>query len=395
MSRSAPASGTAAEAAEPAPSLSPTGDPWLLTPGPLTTSPSVKRAMLHDYGSRDLGFIAVNRRMRERLVAIVNGGAEHVCVPLQGSGTFVVEAMLGNFVPRDGKLLILINGAYGRRMAKICDYYGRSYEVQEAPEDVPVDPAALDRALAADATISHVAVVHCETTSGILNPLTAVAEVAGRHGRGLLIDAMSAFGGLPLDAREIRFDAVVASSNKCLEGSPGLGFCIARREALQATKGNSPSLSLDLYEQWTAMEGNGQWRFTPPTHCILALDRALDEFEAEGGVAGRGGRYRDNCRILVEGMRRLGFQTLLPDELQAPVIVTFHTPADPRFVFETFYERLRRKGFVIYPGKLTVAESFRIGCIGRLGAEQMHAALRAVESTLAEMSVETCAPAAD
>jgi 2-aminoethylphosphonate-pyruvate transaminase len=350
--------------------------------------------MLHDYGSRDLGFIEVNRRMRERLVAIVHGAAEHVCVPLQGSGTFAVEAMIGNFVPRDGKLLILINGAYGRRMVKICDYYGRAREVQETPEDVPVDPAALERALAADPEISHVAVVYCETTSGILNPLGAVAEVVARHGRGLLIDAMSAFGALPLDAREIRFDAVVASSNKCLEGSPGLGFCIARREALQAAKGNSPSLSLDLHDQWVAMEGNGQWRFTPPTHCILAFDRALDEFEAEGGVAGRGGRYRENCRILVEGMRRLGFQTLLPDALQAPIIVTFHTPADRNFVFETFYERLRRKGFVIYPGKLTVADSFRIGCIGRLGAEQMRAALRAVETTLTEMSVETCAPAA-
>lgn len=395
MSRSAPAPATAtADAAGPAPSLSPTGDPWLLTPGPLTTSPSVKEAMLHDYGSRDLDFIAVNRRMRERLLAIVHGGAEHVCVPLQGSGTFVVEAMLGNFVPRDGKLLILVNGAYGRRMAKICDYYGRAYAMQETPEDVPADPEALDRALAADAAITHVAVVHCETTSGLLNPLAAVAEVAARHGRGLLIDAMSAFGALPLDAREIRFDAVVASSNKCLEGSPGMGFCIGRRAALQAAKGNSPSLSLDLHDQWVAMEGNGQWRFTPPTHCILAFDRALDEFEAEGGVAGRGGRYRENCRILVEGMRRLGFQTLLPDELQAPIIVTFHTPADPRFVFETFYDRLRRRGFVIYPGKLTVAESFRIGCIGRLGAEQMRAALRAVEATLAEMSVKTCAPAA-
>ncbi len=201
------------------PTASPTGDPWLLTPGPLTTSPSVKAAMLHDYGSRDVQFIAVNRRMRERLVAIAGGDGTHACVPLQGSGTFVVEAMLGNFVPADGKLLILVNGAYGKRMARICDYYGREYSVQETPEDVPADPKALDRALGADAAISHVAVVHCETTSGILNPLEAVAEVTARHGRGLLIDAMSAFGAIPLDARALRFDAAVASSNKCLEGS--------------------------------------------------------------------------------------------------------------------------------------------------------------------------------
>ncbi len=391
---------TAPEAGIPAasPAASPTGDPWLLTPGPLTTSPSVKQAMLHDYGSRDRRFIEVNRHLRERLVAIAGGGAggeeTHVCVPLQGSGTFVVEAMLGTFVPRDGKLLILVNGAYGHRMARICRYYGRTIAIQETPEDVPVDPEALDRALQADPAISHVAVVHCETTSGILNPIEAVAEVTARHGRSLLIDAMSAFGAVPLDARALNADAVVASSNKCLEGSPGMGFCIARKEALEATDGNAPSLSLDLYDQWVAMEKNGQWRFTPPTHCILAFDQALTEFEAEGGVAGRGARYRDNCRILVEGMRALGFQTLLPDALQAPIIVTFHMPSDANFDFAAFYDGLRAQGYVIYPGKLTVAESFRIGCIGRLGAEQMRGALAAIEQALAGMKVKNCAPIA-
>lgn len=370
----------------------PTGDPWLLTPGPLTTSPTVKEAMLHDYGSRDTHFIAVNARMRERLTQVVDGAVDYVCVPLQGSGTFVVEAMLGNFVGADDKILILVNGAYGKRMARICEVHGRNFAVQEWGEDVPVDPDALDRALADDAQISHVAVVHCETTSGILNPIEAVGEVVQRHGRRLLIDAMSAFGAIPLSSRTVPFDAVVASSNKCLEGVPGLGFCIARKEALANTKGNSPSLSLDLYDQWQAMEGNGQWRFTPPTHCILAFDRALDEFDAEGGVAGRGRRYRENCDILVEGMRALGFRTLLPDHLQAPIIVTFHTPADPNFDFQDFYDRLRMRNFVIYPGKLTVADSFRIGCIGRLGANEIRAALTVIRETLAEMGVEHCAP---
>ena len=373
---------------------SPTGDPWLLTPGPLTTSPGVKQAMLHDYGSRDRRFIEINRRLRERLVTIAGGDGSHVCVPLQGSGTFVVEAMLGTFLPRDGKLLILVNGAYGQRIARICQYYGRAIAIQETPEDVPADPEALDRALQADGDISHVAVVHCETTSGILNPIEAVAEVTARHGRSLLIDAMSAFGALPLNINELRADAVVASSNKCLEGSPGMGFCIARKDAIEATQGNAPSLCLDLHDQWVAMEKNGQWRFTPPTHCILALDQALAEFEAEGGVAGRGARYRENCRILVEGMRALGFQTLLPDALQAPIIVTFHVPGDPNFDFKTFYDSLRVQGYVIYPGKLTVAESFRIGCIGRLGPAQMRGALAAVAQALASMKVKNCAPIA-
>ncbi len=375
-------------------SLSPSGDPWLLTPGPLTTSLEVKQAALHDYGSRDSHFIAVNRRMRETLVDITGGRGSHVCVPLQGSGTFVVEAMLGSFVPRDGKVLILINGAYGKRLAKICQVMGRDAVTQETPEDVPNDPEALERALAADPEITHVAAVHCETTSGILNPIEQIARVTARHGRGFLIDAMSAFGAVPLDAREVPFDAVVASSNKCLQATPGMGFCIARSEALAKAEGNSHSLSLDLHDQYVSMEKNGQWRFTPPVHTILTFDQALKEFAAEGGVEGRGGRYRQNCRMLVDGMRRLGFQTLLPDELQAPIIVTFHMPADPRFQFEAFYEGLRGRGYVIYPGKLTVAESFRIGCIGHLGASEMRGALGAVEDLLSEMGVENCAPAA-
>jgi len=375
-------------------SLSPTGDPWLLTPGPLTTSLEAKQAALHDYGSRDSYFIAVNRRVRDALVDIVSGRGSHVSVPLQGSGTFVVEAMLGSFVPRDGKVLILVNGAYGTRMAKICRVMSREVVTQETPEDVPNDPEALDRALAGDPGITHVAAVLCETTSGILNPIEEIARVTARHGRGFLIDAMSAFGAVPLDAREVPFDAVVASSNKCLEGTPGVGFCIARSEALAKTEGNSHSLSLDLHDQYVSMENNGQWRFTPPVQTILTFDRALQEFAAEGGVEGRGGRYRQNCRILVDGMRHLGFQTLLPDELQAPIIVTFHMPADPRFQFEAFYEGLRGRGYVIYPGKLTVAESFRIGCIGHLGANEIRGALGAVEDLLSEMGVETCAPAA-
>ena len=370
------------------PARSDSGDPFLLTPGPLTTSLSVKQAMLHDYGSRDAAFIDTNARVLERLVEIVNGQGTHVSVPLQGSGTFVVEAMIGNFVPADGKLLVLINGAYGKRIAKICDYYGRAYELQESPEDTPVDTAALDARLDADAAITHVVIVHCETTSGILNPLREIADVVARHQRRLLIDSMSAFGALPLDACEITFDAVVASSNKCLEGAPGMGFCVAREQALIETEGNSPSLVLDLYDQWRAMTANRQWRFTPPTHVLLAFDQALSEFFEEGGVAGRGGRYRANCERLVRGMRALGFSTLLPDELQAPIIVTFHMPANPEFDFDAFYDGLKDEGYVIYPGKLTVADSFRMGCIGRLGIEQIDGALAAVRRQLDRFGID-------
>lgn len=371
---------------------SPTGDPWLLTPGPLTTSPGVKAAMQHDYGSRDHHLIAVNARMREQLVEIAGGTGSHVCVPLQGSGTFVVEAMIGTFVPAEGKLLVLVNGAYGQRIAKICAYMGRSCETLETDENIPADPKALDEKLGSDASITHVAVIFCETTTGILNPVAEVAETVERHGRSLLIDAMSCFGALEVDAKKIRFDALVASSNKCLEATPGLGFCIARKEALEGTKGNSPSLSLDLFDQWKAMEGNGQWRFTPPVHTIMSFDQALKEFNDEGGVAGRGGRYKQNCDMLIAGMRKLGFVPLLPDDLQAPIIVTFLMPKDPKFDFQTFYDSLRDKGYVIYPGKLTVADTFRIGCIGRIGTEQISGALDAISETLDEMGIKDCRP---
>jgi 2-aminoethylphosphonate-pyruvate transaminase len=368
-------------------------EPLLLTPGPLTTSSSVKNAMLRDLGSRDDEFIAINRQMRERLLQLAEAEETHVCVPLQGSGTFAVEAMLNTFIARGAKALILINGAYGERMARICAMGGLAHSVIRWPEDRPVDPAALERELAADLSLTHVAVVHCETTSGILNPIDRIAAAVKRHGRGLLIDSMSAFGALPIDARSLAFDALVASSNKCLEGVPGMGFVIARREALMDCAGNSRSLSLDLHDQWNSMEKNGQWRFTPPVHVILAMSQALKEHASEGGVAGRGARYRNNCRILLEGMRKLGFESLLPDHLQAPIIVTFLMPADPRFVFANFYDRLRCKGYVIYPGKLTVADSFRAGCVGRIGPEEMTGAVKAVQEVMTQMGVKSGAPA--
>jgi 2-aminoethylphosphonate-pyruvate transaminase len=301
--------------------------------------------------------------------------------------------MIGTLVPPAGKLLVLVNGAYGRRMVRMCEYARRTCVVQETAEDHPVEPAVLDATLARDRDVTHVVVVHCETTSGMLNPVEEIATVTARHGRRLLIDAMSAYGAIPLDARRVPFDALVASANKCLEGVPGVGFAIIRREALEEARGQAPSLSLDLHDQWAAMEKNGQWRFTPPTHVIAALDRALEQHAAEGGVAGRGGRYRRNCARLVEGRRAMGFETLLPDRLQAPIIVTVRMPADPRFHFETFYERLARRGYVIYPGKLTVADSFRIGCIGALGEAEMRGVLQAIREVLAELGVASCAPA--
>ena len=357
-------------------------DPLLLTPGPLTTSATVKEAMLHDYGSRDDYFIELNRRVCQELLTLCDAQQTHLCIPLQGSGSFAVEAMIANQLPREGKLLNLVNGAYGHRITEICRYIDRKVSVIETAEDQPVDVVRLNQTLADDATITHVAVVYCETTSGILNPVEEVAEIVARHNRRLLIDAMSAFGALPLSAGNIPFDAIAASANKCLQSVPGLGFVIAKKDTFSRTKGNAHSLSLDLHAQWQYMNDTGQWRFTPPTHCLLALDQALRELEKEGGVSGRYKRYEENCRTLVTGMRDLGFQTLLPDELQAPIIVTFLMPDEESFNFQEFYDRLNALGYVIYPGKLTDIDSFRVGCIGHFGPDKMQAAVSAIKTVI-------------
>jgi 2-aminoethylphosphonate-pyruvate transaminase len=371
-----------------------TGDALLLTPGPLTTSKRVKEVMVHDWGSRDAAFLRINTEVLERLPEIVNGRGTHVTVPMQGSGTFAVEAMLTTFVPPTGKVLLLINGAYGQRAKRICDIARRAYAVHETPEDTPPDLRELDKVLQTDKSITHVFAVHCETTSGILNPIAEIGTLVERHGRKLLIDAMSAFGALPLDAAATTFDAVAASSNKCIEGVPGLGFVICRQGALAETKGNATTLVLDLHDQWQNLVKTGQYRFTPPIHVIVSFHQALTEFWAEGGQPGRGKRYAENGKVLIEGMRKLGFSTLLPDRLQAPIIITFHMPKDPKFVFQTFYDLLKERGYVIYPGKLTVADSFRIGCIGRLNADHMRGVLAAVAEVLLELGVKSLKSAA-
>jgi 2-aminoethylphosphonate-pyruvate transaminase len=359
-------------------------EPVLLTPGPLTTSTETKLAMVRDWGSRDTGFIEVNRRVRDMLLEVVGLKESHVCVPLQGSGTFVVEAMLGTLVPKDGHVLVPQNGAYCKRLAKICSILGRRITAIDYEERQPVKPADIDAALKKDPSITHVALVHCETSTGVLNPLKEVAEVVARHQRSLLVDAMSSFAALPIEGS---FDALVAASGKCLEGPPGMGFALIRKTSLEKCAGNSPSLVLDLHDQWVNMEKTAQWRFTPPTVIVAALHAALEQFVAEGGRAARGARYRRNCEVLIEGMTRLGFKLFLEPRHQAPVIVTFHAPGDPNYDFQKFYDRVREKGFVLYPGKLTQVDTLRVGCIGAIDEHVIRAAVHAIADTVAEQNI--------
>jgi 2-aminoethylphosphonate-pyruvate transaminase len=360
-------------------------EPYLLTPGPLTTSLRTRQSMLRDWGSWDADFNSITGRIRERLLQIVHGTASHECVPMQGSGTFSVEAALGTLVPRTGHVLIPLNGAYCQRIARTCKYLGRKATTIDYAENAQVSAADVERALAKDPSITHVALVHCETSTGILNPLQEVAQVVARHGRGLIVDAMSSFGALEIDARTTPFDAVVAASGKCLEGPPGMGFVVARRAALERSEGNCHSLSLDLYDQWTYMQKTTQWRYTPPTHVVAAFDSAIAQYLEEGGLAARGARYARNCRTLIDGMSGLGLKSFLPAAIQAPIIVTFFAPDSPRYVFKDFYNAVKARGYILYPGKLTTVETFRVGCMGQLGERGIAGAVEAVGEVLAEM----------
>ncbi len=367
-------------------------DPVLLTPGPLTTSLATKQAMLRDWGSWDASFNQITASLCRDLVAIANGGDDYACVPLQGSGTFSVEAALANLVPRQGKVLVPNNGAYCARILKILKYLGRAAVELPVPEEGPATGPMVEAALSADPTITHVAQVHCETGAGVLNDLTGIARVCRERGVGLIVDAMSSFGALPTDAGELRYDALIAASGKCLEGVPGMGFVIVRKGLLEACAGNSHSLAMDLHDQYVYMQKTTQWRFTPPTHVVVALRAAVDQFLAEGGRPARLARYRANCRVLLEGMAALGFRPYLGSEVQAPIIVTFHAPADPVYEFQRFYAAVRTRGYILYPGKLTQVETFRVGCIGAIDPNEMTNVVAAIAAAIRELGIRQVAP---
>ncbi len=370
------------------------GEPFLLTPGPLTTAAEVKQAMLKDWGSWDADFRAMTRTLRTRLLNLIGPTDAYDCVPIQGSGSYCVEAMLGSFVPRDGKVLVLANGAYGLRAAETLGYLGREMHLLDKGDYLPPRGDEVAAILGNDPAITHVLAIHCETSSGILNPINEIAEATRTAGRKLLIDSMSAFGALPLDPEALGCAAFVSSANKCIEGVPGFGFVIARTEEIEAAKGNAHSLSLDVHAQWATMEKTGQWRFTPPTHTIAAFMTALDLHDAEGGAPGRLARYTKNHQTVVSGFRALGFETLLDDRWQSPIITTFFCPADTAFTFDGFYAAMKSRGFIIYPGKLTVVDSFRIGHIGRMDTAIMERVVTAAREALAEMDVSSAAPPA-
>jgi 2-aminoethylphosphonate-pyruvate transaminase len=365
-------------------------DKLLFTPGPLTTSQTVKQAMLRDAGSWHSDFNALVADVRSRLLSLAGLKREEgwEAILLQGSGTFGVESVFQTCVPPDGRVVVLSNGAYGERMAQMLKHARIAHRVLRSAEDAPLDSAALEKCLAEDPGVTHVAAVHCETTTGLLNPIEVIGRVAKGHGKTYVVDAMSSFGGMPIDIAACGIDFLISSSNKCIEGVPGFSFVLCRRDILLASEGWARSLSLDLLGQLKGFEKDGKFRYTPPTHVILAFDQALRELALEGGVPARHQRYRRNHEILLAGMQRLGFQPYLHPRLQSPIITAFLYPPHKRFDFDWFYTELSQRGFLIYPGKLTKVDTFRIANIGRLFPADMEQLVHAIESIWRPMSHE-------
>jgi 2-aminoethylphosphonate-pyruvate transaminase len=364
----------------------------ILTPGPVTTSAATRQAMLRDYSLNEPEFLALTAELRATLVELANGRDRYVCVPLQGTGNGANEATLGTLVPRDRKLLIVSNGFYGARLEQIAPAIGLTAVALDLPITQPATADALAAALEADPAIGHVVVCHVDTGTGLLNPIEPLAAVCKQRGVGLIVDAIASFGGLPLDACALDAEAIVVSPNKWLEGVPGLAAVLVKRAALEAADGRCHSYCLDLYRQWRSFEDSGRWRFTPPTQATAALLAALRQHLAEGRAA-RFERVQRNWRCLVDGLRALGFETVLEDEVASPVIATFHQPADPNYDRERFFAAMLARGFVMFRGSLTPFPTFRIGCMGAFDETVMRAVVRAIGEAMAEMGVTDCRPA--
>jgi len=353
----------------------------LLTPGPLSTSKTVRNVMLQDWCTWDNDYKEIVQKIRVDLLQIANLSEVYTTVLMQGSGTFSVEALIGSVVSEKDKLLIIQNGAYGKRITQIADRLSISSKILNLAENEAPTAAQVREILEKDAEITHVVMVHCETTTGMLNPIESIAKVAKEAGKVFMVDAMSSFGGIPIDIEGLGIDFLVSSANKCIQGVPGFGFVIANKSRLEKCKGIARSLALDLYDQWQVMDKDaGKWRYTSPTHTVRAFAQALEELYEEGGIKQRYERYKENHLVLVNGMREVGFQTFLPDELQSPIITAFMNPEHGDYQFERFYEELKNRGFVIYPGKVSDADTFRIGNIGHVFPEDIRDLILAVKA---------------
>ena len=344
----------------------------LLTPGPLTTTDTVKKEMLFDHCTWDDDYKKITTKIRGELLKLAHvSEPEYTAVLMQGSGTFGVESVLTSSVGKNDCLLILANGSYGKRMAEIAEHAGLHYHMEEFHYDQIPDAGRVEEILKEHPEITHVSMVHSETTSGILNDIASVTKAVKAAGKTMIVDAMSSFAGVDIPVGELQLDFLISSANKCIQGVPGFSFIICRRKALDQCEGKARSLSLDLYDQWKTMQADGKWRFTSPTHVVLALAKALEELDEEGGIEARSRRYQENNRYLISHMKAMGFIPYVPEEHQGPIITTFFYPENRNYTFDEMYRYIKERGYAIYPGKVTDADTFRIGNIGEIYLEDM------------------------
>lgn len=351
----------------------------LLTPGPLTTTEAVKKEMLFDRCTWDDEYKSITQKIRKELLDIGNVNEEdYTAVLMQGSGTFAVESVITSTVGEKDRLLIIANGAYGERIGQIAEHISLNHVIYNNEYDEHPDMDKVKEILDKDTEITHIAMVHCETTTGILNPIEHLSVIAKEYNKTLIIDAMSSFGGIPIDIKALGIDYLISSANKCIQGVPGFGFVVAKKEKLEKCKGISRSLSLDLYDQYKGMDKDGKWRFTSPTHVVAAFSKALDELKEEGGVEGRYNRYKNNNLVLRKKLKEIGIESYIEENKQSPIITTFAFPTDA-FSFNEFYSFIKERGFVIYPGKLTDVDTFRIGNIGEIYEEDINKLCEIIE----------------
>ena len=363
-------------------------NPLLLTPGPVSVSASTKEVMLQDRASGGEEFVRDLNLARDYMVSLVGGNGAYTAIPLPGSATYANEAVVATLVPEAGKLLIHTNGVYGDRLIEICNHTKKAHAVIRTQPFAPPTASQFESALQADPAITHVFVVHCETSTGVLNPLEEIAAICRKRSLGLLVDAVASFGAMPIDANLLGLQAITVSSNKCMQSVPGVGWAVVQKTALEGARGRCATLVLDLWDQAQHMDRTNAFRFTPPTQVLAAFAQACREHEAEGGVEARLARYRGNWRRLVDGMRQLGFTTVVPDEAASPIVATFHNPADPKFSFQALFEGMKHRGFIIFPGRLALADTFRIGCMGAVTEADIAEAIEAVADTMRELGID-------
>ncbi|MDR7079919.1 2-aminoethylphosphonate-pyruvate transaminase [Neobacillus niacini] len=358
----------------------------LLTPGPLTTTSTVKEEMLFDRCTWDNDYKAITQKIRAKLLEFAGASKEdYTVVLMQGSGSFAVESVMTSAISNHDKVLIVTNGAYGERIVKTAKYIGLKFcEYSVAYNEYPNEDE-IRNILIEDPDITHIIMVHCETTTGILNPMDMISKISKEFGKTLIIDAMSSFGGMEINVPDLGIDYLISSANKCIQGVPGFAFVIARLEKLLACEGNARSLSLDLFDQWKEMDKDGKWRFTSPTHVVAAFSKAIDELDEEGGIPARFARYQTNNRILRERLEKLGFHAYISEEKQSPIITAFLFP-NKSFNFDEFYAFVKERGYVLYPGKLTDEDTFRIGNIGEIYQEDIEELCTIIEEYMGEMT---------